>query len=378
MRDILQLTQELIRCPSVTPVDAGALSVVEQALQPLGFSCHRLTFGQGSDQIDNLWAYRPGRGKHIAFAGHTDVVPAGQTHAWRYPPFEGRIENGVLYGRGAVDMKGAIAAFIAAIRELVDQEAMICPVSFFITGDEEGPALYGTKKLLEWVKEKNLLPDYCLVGEPTSDKKIGDTLKIGRRGSLNIILKEKGTQGHVAYAEKADNPIPRFLKCLLSLQHYTLDSGHPYFPPSHLEITSIDVGNQAFNVIPAEISASFNIRFNAHHMGQQLIHWVESQAQTYLKHYSLVPSLSGEAFYCPDQNFIKLVQKAVQEVTGLIPSPQTTGGTSDARFIYPYCPVLEMGLCHGLAHHVDEAVSLTDLYTLTHIYKNILHYFSTP
>ncbi len=375
MIDVVELTQKLIRCPSVTPLEAGAMDLLEKTLKPLGFDCYRVPFGKGAQRVDNLFAYRKSGSKHISFAGHTDVVPAGELNDWSHNPFEANIKDHHIYGRGAVDMKGSIASFISAISQIIDSNQLHHSVSLIITGDEEGPAINGTEKLLCWIKDKNLIPDYCLVGEPTSENKIADIIKVGRRGCLNAVICESGMQGHVAYSEKADNPIPRFLKFLSDLNDFKLDDGYKNFQPSNLEITSVDVGNKANNVIYNKISAKLNIRFNPNYTEKSLLKLLNDKAKNHLKDYKISASISGESFYCKNNDFVEKIQTLTNDVTGYIPKATTNGGTSDARFIKDFCPVIEIGLLNKTAHHTDENVSINDLKVLTKIFKNILKNF---
>lgn len=375
--DPVILTQDLIRCPSVTPMDAGALDVLQAALQEMGFVCHRLPFSQaGEETIDNLYARLGTEAPNFCFAGHTDVVPVGQADQWQNGPFEGAVKDGVLYGRGASDMKGAIAAFAAAVSQFIENKANLAgSISFLITGDEEGPAVNGTIKMLDWLEEKGEKLDYCLVGEPTNPGKIGDMAKIGRRGSLNSRLIVRGTQGHVAYPHLADNPIPRLVKMLDGLLARKLDDGNEHFQPSNLEIVTIDVGNSASNVIPAEAEARFNIRFNNEQTDEGLQSWIRSVCDSVGGDYSLEMKASGDAFLTPPGTLSNLISDAVMKVTGQTVELSTTGGTSDARFIKNHCPVSEFGLVNKTMHKVDECVALEDLDQLTQIYREILTAF---
>lgn len=375
MIDAVALAQRLIQCPSVTPLEAGALDLMESILAPLGFTCYRVPFGTGAEQVDNLFAYRRGVGTHLSFAGHTDVVPPGDLKAWRCDPFAASIIDAVLIGRGAVDMKGSIAAFVAAISDCLEQNIALPTLSLMLTGDEEGPALHGTQRLLEWVAAQGWIPDVCLVGEPTSDQCVGDTLKVGRRGSLILHITERGTQGHVAYAQQADNPIPRLLSFLQAVISQPLDAGTAHFQPSAIEITSIDVGNTVGNIIPASAHARLNIRFNPLHTGASLSNWLRDHGAAHLHDPVYAFSLSGEAFETTRTAHIEVIHRAVESTTGRPAVLTTTGGTSDARFIHRYCPVIELGLRHELAHHIDESVPVADLHQLCQIYKKILQAF---
>ena len=375
----LDLAQSLIRCPSVTPEDAGALEVLQTVLNGFGFECHRLVFSQNdTPDVANLYA-RWGRGSpNFCFAGHTDVVPVGNRAAWSVDPFGGEVIDGKLYGRGAVDMKGAIACFAAAATRFLAAfgKELKGSISLLITGDEEGPAVNGTAKVLRWMAERGETIDACLVGEPTSAKTLGDTVKIGRRGSLTAYLKVHGVQGHTAYPHLADNPIPKLIRMLDVLVSTPLDSGTEHFQPSTLAVTTIDVRNPAPNVVPAAGRATINIRFNDLHSGKSL---TERLRRTFDKvrdemggDYELSVEVSGEAFVCPPGPVADLVASAIEERLGTRPELNTAGGTSDARFIHHICPVAEFGLPGPTMHKVDECVSLADLDTLTAIYGDVL------
>lgn len=371
--DPLALACALIQAPSVTPADAGALETLESALSSLGFRCERHRF----EDVDNLYARLGTEAPVFCFAGHTDVVPAGDEAAWQKPPFSGEVEDGVLWGRGAADMKGAIAAFVAAVaryREAHGEPAG--SIALLITGDEEGPAINGTKRLLQAVHEAGERFDHCLVGEPTNPERMGETIKVGRRGSLNGVITVTGRQGHVAYPDKADNPIPPLLDLLDRLLSRKLDDGAPHFQPSNLEVTSLDVGNPAHNVIPARASAKFNIRFNIAHKGEDLKRWIESEAKAVALGFEgridLDLKVTGEAFLTRTSAFTDLLKDAVTAETGQEPAMTTGGGTSDARFIKDYAPVAEFGLVGATMHQVDERVPAGDVETLTRIYTRIL------
>ncbi len=370
--DPVAMSQALIRCRSVTPADDGALGVVERALSSLGFDCHRLTFeGEGSPPIANLYA-RLGTGSpHLCFAGHTDVVPPGDQDAWRVAPFAGEIVDGELYGRGAVDMKGAIGCFIAAVARFVKAAPPRGSVSFLITGDEEGPAVNGTVKVLEWLKVRGEVIDACVVGEPTNPDQLGDMIKIGRRGSLSGFLRVQGTQGHVAYPHRADNPITQLAAMLRSLSE-PLDEGTEHFPPSMLVPTTFDVGNTATNVIPGEARANFNIRFNDLHTPETLKAWLHAKLDAVGGDYQLRTRCSGPAFLTEPGNLTNLMQTVVSEELGVTPELSTSGGTSDARFIKDICPVIEFGLVGQTMHQVDERVDVADLEALTGVYHRLL------
>jgi len=366
--DPLALTQRLIACPSVTPADAGAMAVIAQALEGLGFAVHRFAAGGPPDgPIENLFAIRGEGGPHFAFAGHSDVVPPGA--GWTGDPFLPEIRGDLLYGRGAVDMKGAIGAFIAAVARIEQQRGTI---SLIITGDEEGPATHGTVALIDWMNERGIRPDLCLVGEPTSTHRLGDMVKIGRRGSVNIWIENAGTQGHVAYPHLARNPVPELVLALAALEALHLDDGNDWFQPSNLEITTVDVANAATNVIPAKASARVNIRFNDEHKGADLVELVRATVLAHAPHAEIRAAISGESFITPPGDFSALVSSAITKVTGLVPELSTTGGTSDARFLSRICPVVEFGLCNATMHKLDEAVAVPDLYALTGIYEEIV------
>lgn len=378
--DPVPLAQALIRCPSVTPQDAGALDVLSEVLRGLGFICHRLPFGEGAERVDNLFARWGSGGPHFCFAGHTDVVPAGERAQWRHDPFAGTVEDGVLHGRGASDMKGAIAAFVAAAGDYLvnSQAALGGTLSLLITGDEEGPARNGTRRVLDWLRAQGMLPDHCLVGEPTNPQHLGEMIKIGRRGSLNTRLTVHGTQGHVAYPQLADNPLPRLLDMLDRLRAAPLDPGTEHFQASNLELTSIDVGNRATNVIPGEAEARFNIRFNDRHTGEGLMAWIRDTLADVGGRYTLAFDLSGEAFLTSPGLFSTLVSQAVFAETKRMPALSTSGGTSDARFIKDVCPVLEFGLPSTTMHKVNEQVAVDDVQGLARIYLGILkRYFAS-
>jgi len=378
--DPVELTQALIRCPSVTPVDAGALDVLEKALKPLGFTCHRLPFSApGTPDVDNLYARLGTAAPNLCFAGHTDVVPVGDEAAWTHPPFAGEIIDGVLFGRGAVDMKAAIAAFTAATaRYLAEQgDAFTGSISFLITGDEEGPAINGTVKILDWMKTNNQVMDACIVGEPTNTDTLGETIKIGRRGSLNGTLTQHGAQGHVAYPQHADNPLPKLVKLLDKLAGQALDQGTDHFQPSNLEITSIDTGNTATNVIPSTGRAVFNVRFNDTYTPETLTTWLRDQLAQAGDNFDLDIQVSGESFLTPPGLLSDVMSAAATKITGLEPDLSTSGGTSDARFIKDHCAVAEFGLMNHTAHKVDECAAVQDIRTLTDIYVEMLRgYFA--
>ena len=365
--DPLLLAQELIRCNSVTPADGGAMDVLQDALTKLGFACTRLRHGE----IENLWARIGTAGPHLCFAGHTDVVPVGNVN-WVSPPFSGEVRNDVLHGRGACDMKGAIAAFTAACARHLASGAPNGSISFLITGDEEGPAIDGTVKVLKWMHENGQIPDFCIVGEPTNPVQLGDMIKIGRRGSLNVKVTVHGTQGHVAYPQRADNPLHRLVRALNALTAAPIDAGSEWFEASTLQITSIDVNNTATNVIPASATAAFNMRFNERHSGKSLIAWLHATFAQYCDRFDLQPSISGESFLTQPGEMVDKLRRAIAAHTGREPKLDTGGGTSDARFIANYCPVAEFGLVGATMHQVDERVPVGELRQLANIYEAVL------
>jgi succinyl-diaminopimelate desuccinylase len=371
--DPVALTQALIRCPSVTPEDHGALDVVEDALRRLGFACHRLTFEEpGTAPVGNLYARLGTGAPHLAFAGHTDVVPPGDPAAWRVDPFSAEVIDGEIYGRGAVDMKGAIGCFIAATARFLAGGRPGGSVSLLITGDEEGPAVNGTRKLLSWLKERKETIDACLVGEPTNPQRLGEMIKIGRRGSLTGWLTVQGVQGHVAYPERADNPIPRLLTMLGALTAEPLDGGTEAFEPSQLVISSVDVGNPTPNVVPAEARATFNIRFNDRHTATSLTAWLEQKLASVGGAHRLTTRADAAAFVTLPGAFTELLESVVERELGILPELSTAGGTSDARFIKDLCPVVEFGLVGATIHRVDERVPVADLEALTRVYQALL------
>ncbi len=374
--DPIELARDLIRCPSVTPADAGALDLLQRTLEPLGFVCRRLTFAApGTVAVDNLYA-RAGRaaGPNFCFAGHADVVPVGDSTAWSADPFGAEIRDGRLFGRGAADMKGAIAAFVAAAAGFIARRGGDLPgaISLLITGDEEGPAVNGTKPVLEWLRARGERLDACLVGEPTNPTRLGDMIKIGRRGSLTGHLTVHGVQGHTAYPHLADNPVHRLIKMLIRITETPLDEGTAHFQASTLQISTIDVGNPASNVIPAEARASFNIRFNDRHSGRSLEQRLRREFDAVGGKYDLAISVTGESFLTPPGPLSDLIARAVEQVTGRTPELSTTGGTSDARFIKDYCPVAEFGLAGATMHKVDEHVPLADIRALAETYAAVL------
>jgi succinyl-diaminopimelate desuccinylase len=378
--DPVTLAADLIRRPSVTPADAGALDVLQQALEGLGFTCTRLPFEEaGTDRIDNLYARRgSANARNFCFAGHTDVVPPGPTADWSVDPFEAALKDGVLIGRGACDMKGAIAAFVAAAEGFFarrgDADAAI---SLLITGDEEGPAVNGTKKVLDWLKDKGERLDACLVGEPTNPTALGEMIKVGRRGSLNARITVHGTQGHSAYPHLADNPIDRLVAILHRLTTTPLDDGSEHFQASTLAVTTVDVGNPATNVIPGTATAGLNIRFNDRHSGESLTRHLQQVCDEAGGRVTLEATASGESFLREPDEFAVVIADAAEAVLGRRPEYSTTGGTSDARFIKDHCPVAEFGLIGQTMHKVDERIAVEDIRRLTAVYEAVLdRYFA--
>jgi succinyl-diaminopimelate desuccinylase len=366
------VAQALIRLPSVSPDPGESQRLLAAMLEALGFSVTHLSYGEGAERTPNFFARLGTGGPHICYAGHTDVVPPGRVEDWRYPPYEARIADGLLYGRGACDMKGGIAAFVAAVARQVVAGGVPGSISLLITGDEEGPATYGTCKVLEWMQAHDQIPDYCLVGEPTNPRVLGEMVKVGRRGSLNAQIVVEGTQGHVAYPHRADNPVHRLLAVLEALRATPLDHGTQYFEPSSLQVTSIDIGNDATNVIPARAQARLNIRFNDLHTGASLIGWIETLCRQHAPRSTVTATISGESFLTQPGRETRALVSAIQQVTGLEPALDTGGGTSDARFIAQYCPVSEFGLVGASIHKVDEHASVDDLEKLTSIYETFL------
>jgi succinyl-diaminopimelate desuccinylase len=382
--DPTALARDLLRCPSVTPAEGGALSLIEGVLKAAGFEVHRVTFAEpGTAPVENLYARIGEQSPHLAFAGHTDVVPPGEQAKWTHPPFAGEIADGTLYGRGAVDMKGAIACALAAtLGHLAARRGKPKgSISFLITGDEEGIAVNGTVKLIKWAAERGETFDHCILGEPSNAAMIGDTIKIGRRGSLNGTLVVTGKQGHVAYPERADNPVRGLVTLMSALMTAALDHGSAQFDASNLEFTSIDIGNTVVNLIPGEARARFNIRFNDCHSQTSLKMLVEKRAAEAAAgrirwHIEWEPS-NADSFVTKPGPFVDLVSAAIKEVTAKEPKLSTTGGTSDARFIKNYCPVLEFGLVGQTMHQVDERTAVADLMTLTAVYRKVLdRYFA--
>lgn len=385
--DPVQNLARLIACPSVTPLEGGALTTVQSLLAPLGFSVERPVFSEdGTPDVENLYAWRSGNGPHLMFAGHTDVVPVGDEAAWTYPPFSATIHNGEMYGRGAVDMKGGIACFAAAVARYLEKNGELKgSISFLITGDEEGPSINGTGKLLEWAKAKGESWDAAIVGEPTNPDTLGDMIKIGRRGSLSGTIIVRGIQGHAAYPHLADNPIRGLTMLVDSLLYPAFDKGTKNFQATNLEVTTIDVGNPAVNVIPAEASATFNVRFNDTWTDETLMAEIHNRldkaaGRRKLRlgrktpvNYDLVwRDRPSHVFLTHNEKLIGTLTSSVEKVTGKRPQLSTSGGTSDARFIKDYCPVVEFGLVGQTMHMVDERVSVADLETLTQIYERFI------
>jgi succinyl-diaminopimelate desuccinylase len=366
----LARAQRLIACESVTPARGTVFDTLEAMLLPLGFAVERFIAGADDPDpahggpVENLFAIRGQNGRHFAFAGHVDVVPPGA--GWASEPFAPEIRGDLLYGRGAVDMKGSIAAFVAAVEEIPEEAGTI---SLIITGDEEGPAIHGTRALIEHMQARGSIPDLCLVGEPTSVNRLGDMMKVGRRGSVNMWITVDGAQGHVAYPHLADNPIPVLVRILAEIDTIVLDEGTEFFQPSNIEITDMHVGNHATNVIPSKAEARISIRFNDLHSGEELVERIRAIVEP---RGSLRTMISGEAFLTPPGELSEAVSAVVADVTGVTPEASTTGGTSDARFLSRICPVVEFGLCNATMHKLDEAVAIADLDVLTEIYRRLV------
>ena len=375
--DPIALTQELIRRPSVTPADEGAMDIVQRTLEGLGFACKRMRFGE----IENLYARYGTARPNLCFAGHTDVVPVGDAQAWSREAFAAEIVDGMLIGRGSVDMKSAVAAFAAAAGKAIAAGQVKGSLSFLITGDEEGVATHGTKMVVEALKAQGEILDHCIVGEPSSAETFGDMIKIGRRGSINTWITVDGRQGHVAYPHRAANPIPVLIDLLAKLQNHVLDEGYTGFQPSNLEVTTVDVANGATNVIPAQAKARLNIRFNPSHKGAELAAWIEAEAAMAAESFGgtikVEPVVSGEAFLTEPGAFTDVVAAAVQDVSGSAPELSTTGGTSDARFIRDLCPVVELGLVGKTMHAVDERAPVQEIRDLQRVYERVIErYFA--
>jgi succinyl-diaminopimelate desuccinylase len=371
--DPIPLAQALIRCRSVTPADDGALDVVQRALEPLGFACTLLVFGPDDYRVDNLFARRGTGAPHLCYAGHTDVVPTGDLAAWRDDPFASVVRDGVLHGRGACDMKGGIAAFIAGLTDfLATNPGHKGSISLLITGDEEARSVDGTAKVLEWMATNGQIPDMALVGEPTSREELGDIIKIGRRGSLTARVVVEGVQGHSAYPTKADNPIHRLVAALGPLLAAPLDNGSAHFPPSTLQVTGFDVGNAASNVIPGAARAMLNIRFNDHHSSAALTERLHAAFRAAGARYTLDAEWSGESFLTQPGPFVDALSRAIARATGVTPALDTGGGTSDASFIARYCPVAEFGAVGAALHQVNEHAPVEELHRLAGAYRAIL------
>lgn len=371
--DPVPIAQALIRCPSVTPADAGALDVVQRLLEPLGFGCERLVFGPDDYRVDNLFARRGSGGPHFCYCGHTDVVPPGDLAAWADDPFAGVVKDGVLYGRGACDMKGGIAAFLAGLTDfLADRPDHRGSISLLITGDEEARSVDGTARVLEWMQANGQIPDMALVGEPTSRRELGDIIKNGRRGSLTAYITVQGKQGHSAYPADADNPIHRLVAALGPLLAAPLDHGSDFFQPTSLQVTGLDVGNSASNVIPASARAMINIRFNDLHTSASLTERLHAALKAAGCRYELKVECSGESFVTQPGPFVEGLSRAIARETGVTPRLDTGGGTSDARFIARYCPVVEFGAVGETLHQVNERAPVDELRRLAGTYRAIL------
>ena len=378
--DPVEFAKALIRCPSVTPEDHGALDVLHHALAEMGFTCHRQSFArEGLPEVDNLYARLGTTAPNFCYAGHTDVVPPGDETQWQVPPFAPEVKDGQLWGRGASDMKGSIAAFVSALSAFLSSHQPKGSISLLITGDEEGVAINGTKAMLEWLVTQGEKIDHCVVGEPTNPKAMGDMVKVGRRGSCNCVITVKGAQGHVAYPHQADNPLPKLLKLLNAVTATPLDDGYERFQPSNLVLTWITSPPLAENVIPGEAMARFNVRFNPNWTGKTLVAELQKRLQSVGDdiEFEFVHRVSGEAFLTTDTAFTELVAVAIEAETGRRPDLSTSGGTSDARFIRTMAPVAEFGLVGETMHKVDERVDVADIYLLAKIYQRILQdYFS--
>ena len=369
------LAQRLVKCPSVTPREGGALDLLEAELTAMGCACTRLPFGEAEERVDNLFARWGTGGPHFAFAGHTDVVPPGDTAAWTYDPFSGEIVDGRLHGRGAADMKGGVAAFVAATARFLETPPQQGSISFLITGDEEGDAINGTTRMVDWIRDNDQVPDMCLVGEPTNVSEMGDVIKNGRRGSLSCKLTVTGIQGHVAYPHLADNPLTHLLAMLAPVNGCELDGGTEFFDPSTANVTSIDVGNLAGNVIPASATSQFNIRFNTEHSADSLIGWLKEHFDRVGGTWEAHWKATAHPFLTPPGQLTDMIADAAEKIVGHRPKFSTNGGTSDARFITNICPVAEFGLVGKTMHKIDEQVAVEDIDSLTDIYTHILNLF---
>ncbi len=366
--DPVRLAAELIACPSITPASGAVFEVLETALKAIGFTVHRFIAGEAPDgPVENLYASRGVGSPHFGFAGHLDVVPPGD--GWSGEPFRPEVRGGLLYGRGAVDMKGGIAAFVAACAEVAEHSGTL---SFIITGDEEGPATYGTPTLIDWMTARGIRPDMVLIGEPTSVHRLGDTVKIGRRGTVNMWITVPGTQGHVAYPHRADNPIPKLARVIAALDALHLDDGTDAFDASNLEFTAVGTPTKATNLIPGTATAQLNIRFNNLHRGQELVDMVRRTVEAAAPGAIVEARISGEAFLTPPGPLYQLVTEAIRQETGIKPDLSTSGGTSDGRFLIKLCPVVDFGLPNATMHKLDEAVAVEDLHRLQAIYARII------
>jgi succinyl-diaminopimelate desuccinylase len=366
--DPVDLASRLIACPSITPREAGALDVLTEALEGMGFTVHRMVNGGPPDgPVENLFATRGSGSPHFAFAGHVDVVPPGE--GWTSDPFDPELRGGMLYGRGAVDMKSAIACFAAACAEVPEHPGTL---SLIITGDEEGPAIHGTRAIMDWMEQRNIRPDMILIGEPTSEQQLGDIVKIGRRGSVNMWINIPGVQGHVAYPHRADNPIPKLARVVSALEALHLDDGTEAFQPSNLEITDVRTGNGATNVIPGTATIQLNIRFNNLQRGEDLVALVERTADQAAPGATVEAKISGEAFLTPPGPIYDIVRQAIRDETGIEPRLTTHGGTSDGRFLTALCPVIDFGLPNGTMHKLDEAAAVEDIHALQRIYERVI------
>lgn len=384
--DVVDLTRALVRCESVTPKEAGALQLLQRTLEPLGFRCERMDFSQaGTDDVANLYARIGSGGRHFCFAGHSDVVPVGDLSSWTIGPFAAELSDGYLFGRGAADMKGAIAAFTDAAERFLSRRGRDFggSISLLITGDEEGPAVNGTVKMLKRLAERGETIDACVVGEPTSSRRFGDMMKIGRRGSMTVDLTVRGVQGHVAYPERLDNAVHRLSAIIEALVREPIDQGSTHFQPTSLQFTTVDVGNKATNIAPGVVRARFNTRFNDLWTSKTLLAHLQARIERASAaiggngtiEYQV--SVSGESFYTPPGPLSDLVAGAIRDVAGVEAELSTTGGTSDARFIRSYCPVLEFGLVGESMHKVDEKSAIADLKTLARVYETVLdRYFA--
>lgn len=371
--DPIELTRALVRCPSVTPADAGALDLLEETLAGLGFTCTRLPFSEdGTPTIDNLYARIGNKAPHLCFAGHTDVVPVGDAADWAGEPFSAEIRDGQVYGRGTSDMKGAVAAFVAAAARVISKGDLGGSLSMLITGDEEGPAINGTRKMLDWLVAEGEVPDHCIVGEPTNATRMGEMIKIGRRGSMNGLITVTGLQGHVAYPDRNENPVPGLVRIVAGLKTGPLDEGNEHFQPSNFEVTAIDVGEPAHNVVPGRARALFNVRFSTLHTSDDLKEMIRTQCDAAGVEHALEFHVKGEPFLCEPGLLVEAISGAIEKVLGGRPELGTTGGTSDARYIAPLCPVAEFGLVGATMHAVDEQAGVGDIEALADIYELVI------